>query len=260
MSKPQIPIAQAITAFQRTYAPDHAPKSGEMMRMHLARFQRECKKTLLQDLRHYDLNTFLGQWKGNPRRLRLTALRQFLRWAKRMYDMLDLPIPISESSAPYNPSHESVEREAEELMALARQAAERLVLPHQRAIFLCGFLYCMPLSRVHHAALEELSSLRPQRRDFYDLLAEVYRVVGWTPTPLFQTWLGFSLKTAQRRWLEWSGVRFQDIVRAGYVAYRQRGYRPPLGFQKFKRYDDPLRTIVTDETIRLMPTFWEEGR
>ena len=225
--------------------------------MHLARFQWECKKTLMDDLRPYDLNIFLGQWKGNPKRLRTTALRQFLLWAKEMYVLLGLPIPVSESSTPYNPSYESVERKAEELTALARQAAERLVLPHQRAIFLCGFLYCMPLSRVHHAAPEELASLRPQRRDFYDLLTEVQRVVRGMAGPLFQTWMGLSLKTAERRWLAWSGVRFQYIVRAGYVAYRQRGYRPPLGFQKYKRYDDPLRPIVTEETIRLMPTFWE---
>jgi len=251
---PKVAIEAATQEYLRDYAATHAENSTSITRSHIRRFVHDVARQHphLHTLTRYDLNQFLGQWEGLPQSLRASAVRGFLQWAAERYG-LDLPMP-DKTHLPRTPKAFKVQTDAEKLLRQAEVVAAGLQLPHQRAIFLCGFLYARPLAWVCKATLADLRLL-PQRPDFYHFLTVTLAGGGAGQGAFFGPWLYGNVKMAERRWREWAGVQFRDVVKAGNAARWMQGLQPQCGSCSSNMW--LLMPAITAETVKRLPTFWD---
>jgi hypothetical protein len=248
----RISIDQGIEQFLIDYARDHAPGTVRQVRIAIEKFRKESKVQWIDAVWRYHVNKF----EVAHHRQHVSALRVFLQWCNRAYK-LTLPFPPvrhvpCRPVIAYPPKRGC---KAHLWVANANAAAERMALPHQKLVFLCGYLYGLPLARVVTMTLQDLCNL-PMRRDFYDLV-EGMRYLLPASGPAFAPWLGRSVVYARRVWRDWSGgVSFTEIVCAGDVARVAAGIRP-VGGRRYRMALLDMMEPASPLLLERMPRFWE---
>jgi len=175
-------------------------------------------------------------------------LRAWLEWSNIRYGML-LYVPPRHCSSLPRPERN---REGEEQgLVIGR----RLELPHQRLVFLLGFVWGWRLKQIVAATKMDLFFVTPMRDDLYDLLEAV---IAAAPDhgPLLERWLGASERNARRVWRRWSGCQFGEVNKAGRCARLNRGIRPyPL---QHNAGSAMWRLPPMDvESVKGMPRVWD---
>jgi hypothetical protein len=251
MSFRRIAIDEAIEQFLTSYAREHTPGTVRQVRIAVEKFHAESKVQWIDGVSWYHVK----KYEAAHHRQQIGSLRTFLRWCSAMYRLV-LPFPPvrhvpCRPVVAYPPKRDG---KAHLWTANAKAAAGLMALPHQKLIFMCGYLYGMPLATVVRLSLNELCNL-PMRQDFYDLL-EGMRYLLPASGPAFKPWLGRSVVYARRVWRDWSGgVSFTEVICAGDAARIEAGIRPVGGRKHRMEMLDllpPASTVLLDR----MPKFW----
>jgi len=182
-------------------------------------------------------------------------LRAFLEWSNIRFGMA-LYIPeIRRCGYTLGLRHRAADHTLEwEERGLA--VGRRMTLPHQRLVFLLGFIWGWNLRRVQTATRDDLFAVAPMRDDLYHL-AEVVSQASPLSGPALKRWMGLSARNGRRAWAAWSGgAKFWEIIKAGRCAKQRRGIRP-----------DPVLRASADvvwalpamdgESVKKMPRVWE---
>ena len=251
----RISMNQASDQFLNTYSKDHAPGTVRQVRIAIEKFRKESKVEWLDAVSHFHVKQFMATHS----RQQISALRIFLQACKEAYGNAG-PISVPVPPILRTPSRPAISfppkrRDKPRLwVAHTNAAAERMTFPHQKLVFLCGYLYGLPLAKVVRMALKDLCDL-PMRQDFYELL-EGMRYMLPAGGPAFKPWLGRSVVYARRVWRDWSGgVPFTEIVCAGDAARLEAGIRPVSGRKHRNEMLDllpPASPVLLDR----MPKLW----
>ena len=175
-------------------------------------------------------------------------LRAWLEWSNIRYGMLLYLPPRHYISLP----DQSRQQEGEERgLTIGRH----LALPHQRLVFLLGFIWGWRLREIQRASQEDIFGVTPMRDDLYTL-AEAVAAASPSKTPFLGRWLGASDRSARRAWARWAGCKFGEVNKAGRYARLNRGIRPhPLqhGAGSALWRMPPMDV----ENVKRMPRVWE---
>jgi hypothetical protein len=246
----RVSLDQSISQYLTDYAREHKPRTVSNVRHSLDRFRVQSKVQWIDAVSWYHIN----QYAADNNRTHVSNLRNFLKWCNESYRRY-LPVPPFNYVAPRAVAHHPASKDrARQWVANAKAAAERMVLPHQKAVFLCGYLYGLPIERVVRMSLADLCAL-PTRPDFYDLLSEL-RTMCPASGPAFAAWLGSHVQTARAKWREWSGrVPFSQIICAGDVARVNVGIRPVGGRRQRAALLEAM-PAATEALLEKMPMLW----
>ncbi len=139
----------------------------------------------------------------------------------------------------------TLEKDWEKLLESVNALRKRLVAPHERLVFLCGFWYSIPLDRVRRMTFQQLYAL-PQRKEFYSLLVQLGLLSKGEPA--LGPWLGTCQRSAHYSWIAWSDMKFGEVIRAGNLTKRRLGIRTTVG--------DRGLPVLSEETLRRLPVPW----
>ena len=162
-----------------------------------------------------------------------SAVRLFLAFCKQRY-CATVPQLAARSSHPVNPMRglprgkrlDKINRD----IAAAEACAAKMILPHQRVIFLLGYLYGYSLKQLVTMTADGLRELPFVRQDLYDAMLAI--PAFGPPGAVFKPWLGNVPSTATRRWREWVAplkTDFRTVVFAGQAARLAAGMNPQCG-------------------------------
>ena len=221
----------------------------------LRRFEKVTGRRTLEAIEKGDYEKLVDGVSPSHAKSLMTHFRAFVRWAYKRYGTaVYLPPTVLPARQYRRGPSVSVLKAARTLRTqnTLKDVAARMVLPHQRLIFLLGFLHGWSLMKVFPATIDDLLAL-PQRDDFS---LQLERILDSTPSRsrLFEIWVP-SARTLKRRWLEWSGkVPFSKLNEAGEHARALAGIRP-----SYVKTRDKVRAALpplNGETILRMPRFW----
>ena len=243
----------ALKGFLDWYLVGRSIVTVKIARGHLQRIIGCAGREWLDELSRADIEHCLGGVPAAHRRVATTMFRQFARWcAEERGATVWMPPSVERIVA------DKTEADGERLLVRAHAIAERLVLPHQRFIFLNGFLYGLPLSlQVRYSAKDFLANDR-MHRDYYDLLSALH-LLNSASGPLLRPWLGNSLRGAERRWQAWSGglLKFRFVIEAGDYQKNKLGYRASVPRRQAAQRTAWIAPLLDAEGVAKMPRFWE---
>ena len=231
------------------------------MKVAIRLFLREAACDYGTQLTPNALQRFVDACPSASRSSYLSHVHQFLRWGVKNYEwplVIPLEQPRRRPVAPLGDRAyrreliENMKKWQEETAAVAAQ----MHLPHQRAVFLCGYLLGLSLNKLVQIRLSDLLKM-PVRADLYELL-ETLRAIHPNPGGrFFAPWFP-SARGAHYTWLKWSGgVKFPSIAGAGRQAMIQNQIQPPVGR---KARGELLMTLPlpTVENLERLPKWWGE--
>lgn len=250
-------LVTAIDLFLREYAYTHAAKTVGMCRGTLRSFRYALGRDDLA-WNPYDVNQFVSSREKGSRVMTRAHLNAFVDWVRERYPEAVVSSAVAPPQRPLR-SERLVLKVPDDVASwerLATQIAERLMLPHQRAVFLCGYLYGMSLGRITAVLMDELMAL-PMRDDIYNLLVGLAEVRGTQEGGFFRPWLGPNRKVAEERWRKWTGGAkpFTVVILLGQYDRRSKGINPGEGVGR-DRLTAALPPL-TRETVRLLRRWWE---
>jgi hypothetical protein len=257
MPRSHVPIEQAIVQYLANYNRTHAPRTVALVRASLNKFARQSNVPRMDEMSPYYVNKFIDGAKGA---WDISRLRGFLAWCRKSYGIYNLYIPPIRTPRKGLRAHAPASWEKVRIcVANTRSAASRMELPHQKAVFLCGYLYGLPLEKLTQITFDELGRL-PMRRDFYEFLSKIQQLspTSHTSRPAFREWLGTEPSKACKVWKKWSGgVPFQHLVNAGDSARVQLGIRPVGGRRRRLELLEAL-PAATEALLEKMPALWKD--
>lgn len=253
-----VTFAQAISQYVTEYRQRHPATSNSWysVRAALDGFAKHSGVVRLSQLSPVAANTFLA---ARPSRNTRVFLRNFLLWANRTYGQT-LYVPPQRVSRNRNriaPNLLIAQTKIARFRENARYVAEQLRLPHQRLVFLLGYLYSIGLEKQMTLTMVDLVAMQPVRTDYYKVLSETRDRSVMTGAALTQ-WLGTSHQRAGRVWRAWVGksIPFQHIVLAGAADLMDRGGKPRVG-RGFQDLYWNSRPRLNEDLIREM--WWPWG-
>lgn len=214
----------------------------------------------VEDILRIHVNRFEeSHTEGNYAQTLRSAVRLFLAFCKQRY-CTTVPQLATKSPHPANPMR--VLNRGTKLAKLNRDmsqvdaVAAKMLLPHQRAIFLLGYLYGYNMKQVVAMSADGLRALPFVRQDLYAALTAI-PAMG-PPSQVFKPWLGSTAATASRRWQEWVaplGTDFRTVVFAGQAARLAAGMNPQCGRTVVRAIVDTLPGLSA-EGFERMRKFW----
>jgi len=239
-------LTTATASFLTHYSKGKAPQTILNMRHILGALQRRTQRVFIGQITPADIDSLCAHL--HPSDVGRVAI--FHRWVTNEYP--GEAFVFHKSLKPTQRPLKILGTDYNAVVAEVDGLRLRLDAPHERLLFLCGFWYDIRLGAVRRLSYKDLYAL-PQRREFYDLIARVYRFSQ--TEPVFKTWMASCRRSASYYWAGISGgTSFSKVVLAGNVAKGRLGIRTPL---EPRAYHLP---VLSDETLARLPVPWADLR
>lgn len=256
-----ISFAQAASQYVSHYRATHAPQSEgwRNVKTNLERFQKVTGITRLSEIAAAPVDQFIL----NPN-VTVNAcywMRGFLEWCNKTYN-LNLYVPPRRVNRLYRSLRvprdlEAARKKIALFRATAEQCAPKMRMPHQKVIFLLGYLYGINLKRQVLLTLDDLLAVSPMRDDYYKALADT-RFCDPMNGRALTKWLGKNHQSAGRVWREWVGGKdlpFKHVIWTGALDLADMKGRPRIGQGLQRLYWESLPRI-NEELVGRMRRWW----
>lgn len=248
-------IEDHLNARRNTHSPRYVRDSGN----HIRRFARAAKVHNVEDILRVHVNTFLADHQGYTAHSARSCVREFLKWCKaRYWEHTPQLQPLSpRPRVSLDLAHRRYGSRLARAQANAAKAAARMILPHQRAIYLLGYYYGLSLRKLVTMTAADLSAITHLHPELYLYLSRI-ATLGEGGGRVFGEWLGPSRGTAQDRWRDWVAperLRFSDVMVAGATVLHAHGVRPKVGHDLSAMLVRAL-PLLDAENVKRLPGVW----